>query len=470
MGTHTTAWAGALAGTLHDWFHGPVPAGVLDRARLQVLDSLACAAGAYDAAPVRAVRRALGPAGPPGEATVYFRREPRPALDAILVNGAAVRYLDANDVYLDVEGPGGHPSDNIVAALAVAERAGSSGHDLLAAVAIAYELTWRLRRDLLRALPRGNDWDAVTLSSVVGAAVAGLLLRMDRAALAEALAIAAVRGFVVREIRGGEISALKALGNALVVREGVLSAFLAQAGLSGPRLAFEGARGLVRTLGGEPTAALRDRLCAPPGWAIRHISVKAFPALGTGQAAAHAAVRLHATVPAADVAAVEIRLPDARWTHKHLGIPERQTPTSRESADHSITYLVALALLTGDVDARDHDRDAWLEPDVRRLMAATTTVADPTLNPRAVTSFPAAVTIVRSDGTRATAEVFDPPGSPGDPFDEDRLADKFARLDRAGLSGRERAAVVAAVRDLPDAPDLSALTAALRADRSAVVP
>jgi len=450
------AWADALADAIRSWFDGPVPAGALERARLQLLDSLACAAGAVEAEPVRAVRRALAPAGAP-ESTVLFGRERIAALDAILVNGAAVRYLDANDVYLDAEGPGGHPSDNIVAALAVAERSGCSGRDLLVAIAVAYELTWRLRRDLLRPLPRGADWDAVTLSSIVCAAVGALLLGADRRTLAEALSIAAVRGFTLREIRGGEISALKALGNALVAREGVLAALLATAGMSGPRLAFEGRRGLVRTLGGEPTPALLDALRVDPVWAIDRISVKAFPALGTAQAALHAAVRLH-PVAAEEIAAVEIRLPDARWTRTHGTIAERHLPTSRESADHSISYLVAMALLTGRVDLADYERRAWLDPAVRRVIEATTIVPDAALNARATASFPAVVTVTRTDGTAATAELVAPPGSPGDPYDEERIAAKFARLDRTGT---DRAAVVAAVRALPDAPDVTALMATL---------
>ena len=453
------AWADALADAIHGWFHGPVPAGVLERSRLQLLDSIACASGAHDAAPVRAAARAVSPAGAP-EATVFFRPDRVAALDAILVNGAAVRYLDANDVYLDAEGPGGHPSDNIVAALAVAERAGSSGRDLLVSIAIAYELTWRLRRDLLRALPRGKDWDAVTLSGIVCAAVAAPLLGADRRTLAEALAIAAVRGFVVREIRGGEISALKALGNALVAREGVFAAFLATAGMSGPRRAFEGDRGLIRTLGGVPDADLLDRLCAPPVWAIQRISVKAFPALGTAQAALHAAVGLHPQ-RADEIAGVTIRLPNARWTRTHSGIAERHLPTTRESADHSISYLVALALLTGRVDLADYDREAWHDPAIRRVMAATTLVPDDDLSARADGSFPAVVTVTRVDGSTSTASTIAPPGSPAAPFGEPELVAKYAALNRTGL---EPGAIVAAVRDLPSAPDVRGLAAALRGE------
>lgn len=432
-------WAETLARFARSAYEDTVPDEVLERSALQVLDTLASAAGAYDAAPVEAARGAIRPRND-GPATLWFRDERADTLDALLVNAAATRFLDVNDVFLGSLGPGGHPSDNIPVAWAFAEDARASGRDLLVAIALSYELVWRLRNHVFRVLPDGSKWDASTINGLVSATIAALLLGADDRQLAEAIRLGAVRGFMLREVRGGEISMTKAVASGLVAREGGVAARLAVAGMTGPALVFEGRRGLVRTLGGEPDVAMLDALCAPPQWAILDISVKPRPALGTSQAVLQAAADLVARRPlvAEDVAEVIVHVPDTTWTHKHREIAERSWPDSRESADHCIEFLVAVALLEGEVRPEHYERELWRDEGVRAVMRRVRLAPDAELTAIATTSFPSVLEMVLHDGSVEIERMVEPPGSPGRPWGRDELVGKFAGLDR---TGRDRAAI-----------------------------
>jgi 2-methylcitrate dehydratase len=245
-----TSWAHRIAVSVHAAFAGDVPAGVLERAAVHLLDTLACAAGAQDAPPVAVVRRAVASSAPP-EATIFYTGRKASVADAVLVNGTAVRYLDANDIFLGA-GPGGHPSDNIPVAINVAETTGSCGRDVLAAIAVGYDLVARLRRIVYRPSPRGPDWHEVSVSGVVSAAMTALLGGANVDQLADAVAIGAAKGYALKEIRRGQLSMLKASANALVARDGITAAKLAMNGMAGPSEVFEGESGLLRTFGAEP--------------------------------------------------------------------------------------------------------------------------------------------------------------------------------------------------------------------------
>ena len=457
MKTIDKTWPESLAESLLHSFQGPVPDDVLERAALQVLDSVACAAGAQGSDPVEIVHRVIRGSGPQ-QATLLFRGERASLVDAVLANGTAVRYLDANDVFLGT-GPGGHPSDNIPVALAVGEHRGASGEDVLKAIALSYELTTRLRTEVIRRTAQGGRWDGVSLSATVGAVAAALLMGCDVSQLANAIGIGAAKGYALKEIRHGEISMLKASGNAVVARDGVLAAMLAMEGYTGSPAVFEGEWGLVRTLGGEPDPDILEQLCAPPAWSIRDISIKPYPAIGTSQSAVCGAVTVSAEdgFNPRDVARVTIRLPDTKYTRQYVEIPERMTPRSRESADHSIPFLVALALEEGGVTGEHFDQQCWTRDSTRSLMERTVIEADADLAKRAKKAFPAVVEVTMQDGRSFAAEVIDTPGSPASPWGRDEICDKFRRLQRAGLSAAAIDKIADASVDLVTAPDLTQL-------------
>ena len=453
-------WIHDVADCLLDAFAGPVPDDVLERAAIQLFDTIACASGAFDSEPVRIARMVTAGSGP-AEASVLFAGDRVNVLDAILVNGTAARFLDYNDAFIGA-GPGGHPSDNLVAALAVAEVEGASGRDLLAAAALGYEMFWRFRQSVYARSEQGAPWDGVSVSGLVSAAMGGLLMRLDRDQFAHGLSIGLAKGYALKQLRRGSISTIKASANALVARDGVLAARLASHGLTGPAEILEGKSGVLRAFGVGVDGAMHTALSAPPTWAIRIVSIKAYPAIATSQSALEAVVRLvgRGDCPAADVRSVEVRLPDSRATREHLEIEQRQRPDSRESADHSLPFLLAAALEDGRLSPAQFDDERWHAPATNQLMQRVRVIPDPDLVTTDQHSYPAVVTVELGDGRRLTEAVMDVPGSPASPWGFAEVGRKFAETDRVGFSSEGRAALAAAAAALPHASDVSGLMAA----------
>jgi len=463
MGQSTRVWIEELADFALKCFNAEIPDDVLARAALQLYDTIACAAGAHDAPPVEATWRVVQGSAP-NEATVWFRGTRTSVVDAILVNGTAVRFLDANDIpFSATKGPGGHPSDNIVVAASVAERVGATGKQTLAGIVLAYELMWRLRNHLEVTLNRDPAWDHVSWSGTVAAAVAAALMGADRDQTAHAMAIGASKGYAVKAIRWGRISMLKAAANAAVAREGVLAAMMAMEGMTGPIRVFESDSGVIRSLGGEPEDGILDLLVAPPAWAIRKISIKAFPAIGTSQAAIHAATSLHAEhdFSPGEIERISVRFPPVQWLEETRAMPERLHPETRESADHSIPFLVVLGLLYGDVTHAHFDEQRWEDPEIQALMRITELEGDDDLLGRSETTFPAIVEVTMSDGRAIRKEMIDTPGSPNKPWARSDIEGKFVRLDRVGLSQDRIRRIGDACVNLVNEPDLEGLLSVL---------
>lgn len=456
----TDAWAGELARSLLAAHRGVVPDDVLERAALQTLDAIACAAGAQGAGLVE-ITRAVTHGSGPAEASVFFTGERVNVLDAVLVNGTAVRYLDLNDAFIGA-GTGGHPSDNIVAALAVGEQVGASGRDVLSAIALGYEVFWRFRQRVYARTPAGAPWDGVSVSGLVSAAMTGLLLNLDEARLTHALAIGSATGYALKQLRRGSISMMKGCANSLVARDGVMAARLAAHGVTGPEEIFEGKSGLLHAFGLEATPELLAELVAEPTWAIRGISIKPYPAIATAQAAIHAAVLIaRRGLDVDDVGSVDVRLPDSKSTREHLEIEQRQRPRSRESADHSVPFLIACALTDRELTLRQFEDERWLDPRTTALMARVRVVPDAALVEAGQRCYPAVMQVVLRDGRVLEESVSATPGSPDAPWGFDDIAHKLAEVQQVGLDQPAIERIRDAARGLPQAPDLGALVAAL---------
>ena len=459
----TSTWVADLAVAMHAAYRAPIPDAALERAALQVFDGLACAAGAVDAPPVRAARKAVEGSGPQ-VASVWFRPERVNLPDAVLLNGSALRYLDFNDAFLGT-GPSGHPSDNIPVALAVGEREGSSGREVMAALVLGYELYWRFRKHIYGPSDIASGWDGTSASGIVSALIAGLLTGLDEEQLTQALAIGAAKGYGLKELRRGSISTLKAAGNAMVAREGLLGALMAREGMTGPPLIFEGKSGLLAAFGLEASAELHDILVAPPSWVIENVAIKMYPSIGTSQAAIYGAILIaekHRPAPES-IESITVHVPASLTTSEHISIEQRKRPTTRETADHSMPFLIAAAIEDGALSHAQFDDERWLNPRTNALMERVTVVPDEELAALATNCYPARVEVVMSSGEHFVESVHPTPGSPDRPWGADDVVGKFAGVQRVGLD----AAGIQRIRDeivrLPTAPDLSGLLAAVGA-------
>jgi 2-methylcitrate dehydratase len=211
-----------------------VPSPCIDQAKLLLLDSIGCAIAGRDEAVCRSILAVCEETGGSGPCTIIGASRTVDMAHAVLANGALVRVLDLSDYVIGEgkRGPeiGGHPSDNIAVALAAGEARRNSGRDILAAIAVGYEVYSRFKG----FMDRSGPWDGVSLSAFVAPVIAGRLMGLDAGRLAHALALSGIRAAAPALVRRGGISAAKSIANALTAQGAVEATLLAEHGVTGP--------------------------------------------------------------------------------------------------------------------------------------------------------------------------------------------------------------------------------------------
>src|SRR5438105_15687278 len=217
---------------------------VVQEVKRRLVDSLGCALGAWNEEPCTIARNVASDFSAKNGATVFGTLHKAPPDWAAFANGCCIRYFDYNDTYLSKEPA--HPSDNISAALAMAESLGATGRELIAAIALAYEVQCRLC-DAASIRARGSDH--VTYGAFSTALASARLMKLDPEKTRHAVHIAGVACAAMRQARVGELSHWKGVAFANSARHGVYSALLAREGMSGPAPIFEGQMGFEKQLG-----------------------------------------------------------------------------------------------------------------------------------------------------------------------------------------------------------------------------
>ena len=395
-----------------------LPEKTIHEVKRRVIDSLATTFGAYWSRPARVARaKAMAVNDPPPSATVWGTNHPTPPDLASFANGTMVRYLDYNDTYLSLEPA--HPSDNIPAAVATGQTAGKNGKDIILAIVIAYEIQCRLCD---AASLRAGGWDHVTYGALSTALAAGKLWGLTEDQLEHALGLAGVCNIATRQTRTGQISDWKACAFANAGRNGIFAADLARRGMTGPNEIFEGPKGLMHQLD-IPTA--KDVVFGEAGdFMIDKTYIKFWPAEYHSQSAIDACLQMRPRIEGKDISKIHIKSFEAAVSI--IGSePEKLRPTSRETADHSMFYCCAAALLDGDVTLATFDKDRLTDPKILDLIDKTTIVEDVELNKAYPKGIPNDITITCSDGTQVNKRVDFPRGHAENPMTDDEIVTKF---------------------------------------------
>jgi len=431
----------------------------IEQAKLLLLDTIGCGFAGRREPAAQATLRAMPDS--PGSCAVIGQAARTGMTEAVLLNGVLIRVLDLNDYIIgESHGEpesGGHPSDNIPVALAVGATRQRSGREILAAIVLGYELYARLQQ----AMDRSGPWDGVTVSGLVAPAIAGRLMGLSEQHLSHALALGAVRAATPSIVRTGDISAAKSLANALVAQSGVQSALLAEHGATGPLAVLDDERGLRDVF----SRAAPSSLIAPfpADGAIMRAHVKAYPCINTGQSAVAAALKLHAVLKgsASSLSRIEVTMADYKVTKRHQDDPDRRNPMSREAADHSFPFIVAVALLDGRFGAEQFEGERWRDETVTGLMSKIVLRRDAAWNARAPGSYPCAIRAIDAEGTEQQVEVPYPPGYSQRGLDADIVLDKFNGVTDSVLSRAERARIVDTVMEFDQGPSAERLNAAI---------
>lgn len=307
---------------------------VADEIKKRVADAIFTSYGAKDSVPVKIMKKALLPSSSKRNSTVFFTKDGASPDVATFINGSMTRYLDYNDTYLSKEAL--HPSDNIPPVLALSESFDLDGRKSINAIGIAYQIVSSLA-DAVSI--RDLGWDHVTYISISAAAGLAHLLGMDENKFENTISLGINNNISMRQTRAGELSMWKGCTAANASRNSVFAAMLANDGFTGPYPVFEGEMGFFKQVSGEFDLDLKaDR--------IKKTMIKNYPVEYHAMSAAEAASNLRGRVKG-QIRKVEVETFSV--AHKIIiKDPEKLRPKTKETADHSMPFIIAYALAYGD--------------------------------------------------------------------------------------------------------------------------
>jgi 2-methylcitrate dehydratase len=361
-----------------------------------------------------------------------------------------IRAMDYNDIYWKADPC--HPSDIIAGPLALCEMLGLSGRDLILATIIAYEVEMRLCEFGVPGV-REYGWHHATLTAFAAPIAAGRILNLSVDQMVQAIGISASRTFTPGAVTAGKLTNMKNTVDPWATRMGVESALLAQRGYSGPEHMIDGKEGLyavfshVHPPASKGAAAKFDTeklIGALPKSTGDHYKIidcgmKSFPIEALSHAPLTAMMKCvkENNLKAAQVA--EIKVEVIARAADILGDPHKYRPDSKETADHSLPYCMAVGLVDGMVTPLQFKEERVLDKSLIPVMDKVKVVANDEFEALFPKFQPSRVTITTTDGKSYAKRVDVPKGDPRDPMTEDEIAVKFNALGR-DVVGPERCA------------------------------
>lgn len=447
-----------LATYAHSINYEDLPGDVIHEIKRRVIDSLGCALGAYNSEPARIVREiareVASPVESPYRATILGTQKKTSPDLAAFANGVMIRYLDYNDTYLSKEPV--HPSDNISAALAVAEAERKGGRDLIAAIVIGYEIQCRLCD---AASLRVKGWDHVTYGAFSSGLVAAKLMDMSVEQTIHTLGLSGVANIALRQTRTGELSMWKGCAFANTARNAVFAAMLARHGMTGPAPIFEGEKGFMKLVSGP--FELKEFGGRGRPFKIMDTYIKFYPAEYHSQSAIEAALYLRDEIgDTGIIESIEVRTFDAAYDIIGTGI-EKWNPGTRETADHSLPYCIAVALIDGAVGLQQFFDERIRDPVLHGLMQRIKISRDAGLNSQYPEAMPNLIEILTKDERRYSKKVSYPKGHPENRMSDREVEDKFRSLAKGVVPEERIDKILGELWRLEDIQDVGQLMAIL---------
>jgi 2-methylcitrate dehydratase len=416
-----------------------------DQLKLRVLDSLGCALGALDAdVPGMVAEQVLELGGAPLATLIGLGKRIAPDR-AALYNGALVRYLDFNDSFLS-PGETCHPSDNLAPVLAAAEYARADGRTLLCALAVAYQVQIRLSE---QAPVRAKGFDHTVQGAYGAAAGVSRALGLDPGRAANAIAIAGTSLNALRVTRTGSLSHWKGLAYPAMAFGATHAAFLALHGITGPREVFEGNKGFSDAIAGQFELDWSDEDLE----AVTRTILKKFNAEIHSQSAIEALLELRCEHHVDPASVERIGLDTFQVAFDIIGGGEEGSKyevRTKEEADHSLPYLLAVALLDGQVLPEQYLPERIDARDVQDLLRRVVIRPDEELSERFPERHSARVRLHLRDGRVLEREQHDYEGFTTRPMSWDTVAAKFDRLAEGRVTSERAARVKDAVASLEE--------------------
>jgi len=418
----------------------------------RLIDTLGCAVGGFGSQPA-AIARALAARsrGNPSARILGTGGRSSPEL-AAFANGVAMRYLDFNDAYAAKST--GHPSDVFAGVLAVADAQRADGRSVITAAALAYEAFCNFSE----SIPREIGWDH-TVYGVVGCALgAGKILGLARKSMGNALSLAIVPNMALEQTRHGELAMWKGCAAADAARNGVFAAQLAAAGMTGPGQAIEGKFGLWRAFGKFEWQPFGGR--GKP-FRVTQTYIKAFPSVVHSQSPITVALQFHGRVAPADIESIAI---ETYWVAERYADRANALwhPETRETADHSIPYCVAAALIDGRITEKSFSGARIRDKRITTLIERTTIRENADFTRAYPAEWPCRIEIGVRGGATTGAETRYFKGHVKNPLTDAEIDAKFRALAAPALSKAQIDKVLAAAWRLEKLKDVGELLGLLK--------
>lgn len=455
----------------------PLDADVIEMIGNRIIDNAAVAAASLARGPIRSARaQALAHPLAPGAAIFGLADAAVSPEWAAWANGVAVRELDFHDTFLAADYS--HPGDNIPPILAVAQHKGLDGAALLRGLAAGYEI----QVDLVKGICLHEyKIDHIAHLGPSAAGGIGALLGLSTGITYQAIQQALHVTTTTRQSRKGEISTWKAYAPAFAGKMAVEAADRAMRGEGAPSPAYEGEDGFIAWLLSGPGHLYHVPL-PEPGEAKRAIMdtyTKEYSAEYQSQALIDLACRMGPKI--GDFAKVKsILIKTSHHTHNVIGTgandPQKMDPTaSRETLDHSIMYIFAVALQDGGWHhVKSYAPERAQRPDTVALWHKISTVEEPIWTqryhaPGADKAFGGRVIVTMEDGSTIEDELAIADAHPlgARPFDRPRYVEKFRMLAEGIVELSEQDRFLRLVERLPElrADEVRRLNFAVPAER-----
>ena len=423
-----------------------LPPAVVAKAKALVLAAVWCGLGAVSSPPALIAQAMAATVSSTMPATVLGTGQRTSPDLAAFANGVMIRYLDYN------------PSDVISAVLASTEAAQGDGRSAIVGTVLAFEVLSALADARPHGYATESDWtrwDHSTQTVIAAAAVAARQLGLSREQAGHAVSLATVSHMTLGRVRRGQLSHWKGSATANASRNGVFCALLAARGMTGPSPIFEGPNGFFEAMGTE-----FEFLPMPNGsYGIMDAHVKSVPAGFYGQGPAEAVAELRSKIPSLD-AIKEVRVLTSPHGAQAMGTDiSRWRPETRETADHSLAFVVAMTFMEGRLEVRHFDEERYKRPDVRRFMAKVQVIASDELVHASERLAFSEVAVETESGDVHTARVTHPLGHPERPMADEDYERKFRSLAEPVLPEERIVRLLDSLRDLEHADDVGAVIA-----------
>ena len=457
METISQRWAKFALGLNYE----NIPSVAIKEAKRFLLDSVGCAFSALDNKDTQAAYNYIQDLSGNKHATVIGWGEKANLPQATLMNSLLIRALDYNDIYWEQDPS--HPSDIIPAVLSTGEFMKKNGKEVLIGIIIAYELEMRL---CLAAFPgvREIGWHHATLTQLVSPVVAGRMLDLNEEEIVAAIGISGSSHFTLGGVVAGHLTNMKNAADPFAVEAGVRAALLASKGYTGPVEVFEGKEGLFEVL--DKVKWDRDVLTKGLGekFLINQCGYKAFPTEALTHQPITAALEVMQENNLDPKEVEEVLVETTTRGADILSDPSKYKPTTKETADHSLPYCIAVAVAKGNVLPSDFEEDALRDPLVWSLLDKIKVIDNPEIDALFPKVKRAIVTIKTSKGEFKKQEDF-AKGQPERPLSEEELVSKFKANSEKKISPSGMEDIIKATQGLENIDEIGEYMKLLVSDK-----